>query len=62
MKASSVDQYAVIAEIVDAVHEVSYWRAGVLMERFVRDADLAGLLALRTSLAEEGAAVGWPSA
>ncbi|GAA1885682.1 hypothetical protein GCM10009837_03960 [Streptomyces durmitorensis] len=35
-----------------------YWRAGVLMDVFVGDVDLSGLLALRTSLAEEGAARG----
>ncbi|MGW7069522.1 hypothetical protein ACWGII_06735 [Streptomyces sp. NPDC054855] len=61
MNASSPEQAAVIEEIIDAVRAVSYWRAGVLMEIFVRDADLAGLIALRTSLSEEAAAVGWPS-
>ncbi|MEU5959395.1 hypothetical protein [Streptomyces sp. NPDC047525] len=56
MRTSSAEQGAVIAEIVDAVREVSCWRAGVLMERFVRDADLASLCALRAALAADGPA------
>ncbi|MEU5957917.1 hypothetical protein [Streptomyces sp. NPDC047525] len=59
MKASSAEQSAVIAEIVDAVREVSYWRAGVLMEWFVRDADLGSLCALRTALANDGPVDAW---
>ncbi|WP_307535306.1 hypothetical protein [Streptomyces sp. V3I8] len=44
-----------IVEIVAAVRNVDYWRAGVLMERFVRDADLAALAALRGALNEDAA-------
>ncbi|MFI6341191.1 hypothetical protein [Streptomyces sp. NPDC050535] len=55
MQASSAEQGAAIVEIVAAVRDVDYWRAGVLMERFVRDADLAGLAALRGVLNEETA-------
>ncbi|MDQ1035373.1 hypothetical protein QFZ75_001789 [Streptomyces sp. V3I8] len=55
MQASSAEQGAVIVEIVAAVRNVDYWRAGVLMERFVRDADLAALAALRGALNEDAA-------
>ncbi|MFI5888387.1 hypothetical protein [Streptomyces sp. NPDC051554] len=41
-----------IAEIVVAVREADHWRAGILMERFVVNADLPALLALRTALSE----------
>lgn len=53
MKASSPKQCAEITEIVGAIHEVSYWRAGVLMDQFVQEADLADLCALRQALNEE---------
>ncbi|MCW8103234.1 hypothetical protein [Streptomyces tauricus] len=57
MRASSAEQAAAIVEIVAAVHDVDYWRAGVLMEKFVRDADLAGLAALREARNEDAAAM-----
>ncbi|WP_280882707.1 hypothetical protein [Streptomyces pseudovenezuelae] len=41
-----------IAEIVVAVREADHWRAGVLMERFVVNADLPALLSLRAALSE----------
>ncbi|WP_338703355.1 hypothetical protein V2W30_39095 [Streptomyces sp. Q6] len=56
----SDDQRAAIAEIVDAVHDGSYWRVGILLERFVADVDLSdltGLVALRSALANDAAAV-----
>jgi len=41
-----------IAEIVVAVREGDHWRAGVLIERFVVNADLSALLAPRAALSE----------
>ncbi|WP_404200044.1 hypothetical protein [Streptomyces tauricus] len=55
MQASSAEQAAAIVEVVAAVRDVDYWRAGVLIERFAREADLAGLAALRAALTEEAA-------
>jgi hypothetical protein len=48
----SAAQVAAIAEIVLAVREAQHWRVGVLMERFVLDADMPALLALRAALYE----------
>jgi hypothetical protein len=55
LQVSSAEQAAAIVEVVAAVREKDYWRAGVLIERFVREADLADLAALRTALTEEAA-------
>ncbi len=55
MQASSAEQGAAIVGMVAAVRGVDYWRVGVLMERFVREADLAGLAALRGTLNEDAA-------
>ena len=53
MEASpSAAQVKAITEIVVAVREADHWRAGVLMERFVVDADLPALSALRAALSE----------
>jgi hypothetical protein len=60
LQAVPAEQNARIAEIVAAVREVDYWRAGVLIERFVREADLAALAALRTALNEDAATTQGP--
>lgn len=45
-------QDATIAEIVQAVREGEHWRVSLLLDRFVVDADLPALMALRAALAD----------
>jgi hypothetical protein len=49
----SQDQRTAIADIVTAVHDGRQWRVSVLLERFVSEADLPSLMALRQALAND---------
>ncbi|MFF1379689.1 hypothetical protein [Streptomyces sp. NPDC058308] len=51
---------AAIAEIVQAVREGEHWRVSVLLDRFVVDADLPALMALRKALADAVSERGGP--
>ncbi|MGW7067164.1 hypothetical protein ACWGII_14075 [Streptomyces sp. NPDC054855] len=53
-------QRAAITEIVQAVREGEQWRIGVLLDRFVVDADLPALIALREALADAVSRQGEP--
>ncbi|MFD7019168.1 hypothetical protein [Streptomyces sp. NPDC059928] len=45
-------QQRAVDDIVQAVGAGEYWRVGMLLERFIADAELPALFALRSALSE----------